>query len=325
MKKTSHTSFLNQARLFTNKILSLAGFEIVRRPRRRLSGLVPVQIGKYQIFMENSNALWERYSSTPDYTVELGRLARCVFQAYPDALMIDVGANVGDTAAIVKTMVDVPVICIEGDAAVFRRLQQNIAPMKDTTAHRCFLGEKAETINAAIEKKGWDTTIIPVAEPEPTAAESITLVTLDEFAARLPLPKKCKLLKVDVEGFDLKVLRGASRLLTEDRPVVLFEWNHDNLEKIGDTGLEIFSRLQSLGYQDLLIFDGAGCFMLPANVSDLQLLQDLYDYARSLRPMGLFYYDIGAFHKSDSALAQRFLAAERARRKPSTGRVPGTM
>jgi FkbM family methyltransferase len=324
MKPLPKTSFLNQARLFANKMLSPVGVEIVRRPCRQVSGLVPIRIGDYQISMHENNTLWAQYFRDPEYTGELGRLARSVFQAYPEGLMIDVGANVGDTAAIVRTAVDVPIVCIEGDPGVFPLLQQNIAPMKDVTAHQCFLGEKTETIKATIEKNGWDATIIPAAGETKVSAASITLQTLDEFVSKLSPPGKCKLLKVDVEGFDLKVLRGATGLLREARPVILFEWNHENLEKIGDTGLGIFSYLQTLEYQDLMIFDGGGYFILPGEVSDSQLLQDLYDYARSLSPKALFYYDICAFHKDDSAIAQRFLGAERFRRKSSNGGVPAS-
>lgn len=323
MKTPSKTSFLNQTRLLVNKMLSPVGVEIIRRPRRQISGLVPVQIGNHQILMQENNTLWVRYSRDPEYTGELGRLAKCVFQTYPEGIVIDVGANVGDTAAIVRTAVDVPIVCVEGDPAVFSLLKRNIASMKNVSAHRCFLGEKTETIEATIGKDGWDSTIIPAGEGM-VGVESVPLVTLDEFATGLLLRKKCKLLKVDVEGFDLKVLRGATSLLKEDKPVILFEWNHENLEEIGETGLDVFSYLQSLGYQDLLLFDGGGYFMLPGEVSHSQLLQDLYDYARSLSPKALFYYDICAFHKNDSAIAQRFLAAERSRRKFSSGDDPAS-
>jgi FkbM family methyltransferase len=311
MNTPQKTSFLNQARLLANKILSPAGVEIVRRPRRKISGLVLIQIGNYQISMQENNPLWMPYSQVPDYMGNLGRLAKQVFQAYPDALMIDVGANVGDTAAIVKTAVDVPIVCIEGDSSVFRLLQQNITPMKDVTAHQCFLGEKAETIKAMIEKGGWDTTIIPTEEGM-ASAESVTLVPLDEFVAKLPLQKKCKLLKVDVEGFELKVLRGATHLLNEDQPAVFFEWNHENLEKIGDPGPDILSYLQSQGYEDFLVFDSAGNFILPGKVSDSRLLQDLYDYLKSLP--WLVYYDICVFTRQDSTIMQQFLSTERLRR-----------
>jgi hypothetical protein len=143
----------------------------------------------------------------------------------------------------------------------------------------------------------------------------LTLVTLDEVVTKLDFPQPCKLLKVDVEGFDLKVLRGAPLLLQKDKPVIFFEWNHQNLEQIGEACLSIFSFLSALGYEDVFVFDGGGHFMLPCKACDSDLLRHLYDYAMNVN--GLFYYDICICHKQDSATAQRFIAEEQSRRKKS--------
>jgi FkbM family methyltransferase len=313
MKPPPSTSLLNQCRLLANKLLALAGVEIVRRPRRRISGLIPIQIGKYLILMRENNALWVQYANNPDYSAQLGRLATKVFHAYPNALMIDVGANVGDTAAIVKTAMDVPIICIEGDPAVLPLLRQNVAPMKTVTACQHYLGERMEDVEVIIQKEGWDSTIVPVKSGEFSTSKTMSLVKLDEVVAGLALPHMCKLLKVDVEGFDFKVLRGASSLLQKDKPVIIFEWNHQNLEQIGEASMGIFPYLSALDYEDILIFDGQGDFMMPGKVTDAGLLQDLYDYSRNLK--GLFYYDICVFPKQDSNMASDFLSAERGRRK----------
>jgi hypothetical protein len=55
--------------------------------------------------------------------------------------------------------------------------------------------------------------------------------------------------------------------------------------------------------------------MFPGKTMDMDFLNDLHDYARSLKE--LFYYDICACHHQDVSLAVKFLADERDRRKPS--------
>jgi hypothetical protein len=50
-------------------------------------------------------------------------------------------------------------------------------------------------------------------------AETVDLVRLDDFY----LSQAPGLIKIDVEGVDLAVLRGAARLLAEASPVLLFE------------------------------------------------------------------------------------------------------
>jgi FkbM family methyltransferase len=60
--------------------------------------------------------------------------------------------------------------------------------------------------------------------------ETVLTVTLDWLSEQISLPD---VLKIDVEGAELAVLRGAARLLKIKRPVVIFEttgpnWNEDS-------------------------------------------------------------------------------------------------
>ncbi len=61
--------------------------------------------------------------------------------------------------------------------------------------------------------------------PVGTVTEAVTMATLDEYAEQAGL-KHISLLKVDTEGNDMAVLRGARALLTAQRiSVVQFEYN----------------------------------------------------------------------------------------------------
>lgn len=64
-------------------------------------------------------------------------------------------------------------------------------------------------------------------------SESVTVGTLDDYCTQHEVGH-IDLLKIDVEGFELKVLLGAKRMLTENRiDVIQFEFNEMNvLEKI---------------------------------------------------------------------------------------------
>src|SRR5206468_2389770 len=57
-------------------------------------------------------------------------------------------------------------------------------------------------------------------------------ITLDEAAASLDL--KPALIKIDVEGFEPHVLRGATKLLTDkERPGICLEWNPVTSSEVG--------------------------------------------------------------------------------------------
>jgi len=304
---------LHRARLLANAALSRVGLAVVRAPRQPGVELIPLKIGKYEVMLPASNPLCFEHGKNPEYTAQLGRLAGCVFRAYPAGYAIDVGANIGDTAAIIKSQADVSLVCVEGDAALIPLLERNLAQMGEAKACQCFLGERTETLQVVTNKDGWDTTLIPIEPGASDSGKSVSLVSLDDLVKRLAFDRPCKLLKLDIEGFDLRVLRGAPKLLARDQPALHFEFNHENLTALREDGLEIFPYLASLGYDQMCIFDGQGRFILPCRTTEAALLADLDDYAKGLE--WLFYYDICAFHSSDSDLARGFLASERSHRK----------
>jgi len=81
-------------------------------------------------------------------------------------------------------------------------------------------------------------------------AEPVPLIALDQFM----LPHPVRFIKMDVEGAEPQVLRGAERLLTTDRPVILSELHPTQLQRAsGTTGDEFLAQVRQLGYraQDL--------------------------------------------------------------------------
>ena len=51
----------------------------------------------------------------PQYSENLGIIAKIVNQKYSNSPVVDVGANVGDSAAIISSYCYIPILCIEGN------------------------------------------------------------------------------------------------------------------------------------------------------------------------------------------------------------------
>ena len=73
------------------------------------------------------------------------------------------------------------------------------------------------------------------------------MVSLDEFA-RAPGVRRPDVLKIDAEGTDLLVLRGARSLLRETMPVIVFEINDTLLQATGASRHDVEAFLHDLGY-----------------------------------------------------------------------------
>ncbi|HTJ12604.1 MAG TPA: FkbM family methyltransferase [Dinghuibacter sp.] len=264
---------------------------------------VQIQLGRYALAINTRNPISIHYTKYPDYGSELGRLAKAVGQKYPGFSVIDIGANIGDTAAIVKNAVETPIVCIEGDAYCYGFLSRNVQQFKDVQAFQQFLGENDEQIPARLEKSSWNTTIIPG-----SGDLTIELLRLDTFMSRNGIAGNFKLIKVDTEGFDVKIIRGASGLIERQHPVIYFEYNRHNMDAIGEKGIDTLYWLRDRGYEDVLVYEDSGRFMLSLRLSEPLQVEQMHRWIGG--SPGVSYVDLVVFHRDDQDIALQVVGQE---------------
>jgi FkbM family methyltransferase len=293
-------------------LLAHLGLQISRAPRPTTqdeNAVRAVKVGKFDIVMRQSSPVFRSYVTFPDYGSVLGRLVSAMLPTYATLRVIDVGANCGDSVAIIKSAADVPVFAIEGDMNCFALLQQNMHQFRNVTIKSVFLGETTETIPVVLEKEGWNTTIIPTATTE-AEARPIPLYRLDELLAEDAQADAYKILKVDAEGFDCKIIRGSRDYIARVKPALIFEYNRENMRQIDEDGLSTLWMLKSLGYQSVLLYDPHGRFITATTLDQQELIESLHYYADGTHGH-IHYYDLCLFHHTDAAIAQTFIAQER--------------
>jgi FkbM family methyltransferase len=76
--------------------------------------------------------------------------------------------------------------------------------------------------------------------------KDVPIVALDALDMRRPV----RFIKIDVEGAEPQVIRGATKMLKEDRPVILSELHPTQLERAsGVTADEFLAEMRGLGYR----------------------------------------------------------------------------
>jgi FkbM family methyltransferase len=78
-------------------------------------------------------------------------------------------------------------------------------------------------------------------------AVEVQVTTLDEFVSERKL-ERIDLIKIDVEGFDLNVLRGGQQSIERFRPTLFIELSHANLREQGDHPAALVKWLYDRGY-----------------------------------------------------------------------------
>ncbi len=286
------------------------GYSIVKihKPMVVSDKLVKVKIGKFSILLGENHRLPVFLKHQKYYSLNLPRIAQAVFGKYSDIKIIDIGANVGDTVALVRNACTVPMLCIEGDADFFKTLVENIKQFKGVEAYRQLLGDKDRSINAQLKSDGETAEL---AHSGNTGGnDSLSIVKLDTFLEGHSAFKKSKLVKIDTDGYDVKIIRGAERFIKESKPVLFFEYDPMMLENNGDDGLAMFAMLNTLGYKDVLFYDNLGKLILSTEVSNTLLLRQMHEYIDKKARAPFPYYDIAVFHSEDADLASDFIKKE---------------
>jgi FkbM family methyltransferase len=289
------------------KMLGYFGYDFIKVMPTSFKKEIVTRVGKFDLVMPSFNPLARTYRAQPEFASEISRLTLAVLAKYPDLVFLDVGANAGDTAARVKSVADIPVISIEGDDVSFSYLSKNVRQFSQVTVIRQFLGEKEGEITADLDKKGWNTTIIPSVESK----NRIAIKTLDKvLQENALLHKNLKIFKVDTEGFDTIIIRGSKEYIRVARPMIYLEFNWDNMNAIEENGLNTIFALREAGYHKILFFDDRGKYILTTSLDHTELIQSLSDYADGKTGL-IYYYNLCLLHEEDDDLASKIALAER--------------
>ena len=146
-----------------NRLLEKFGFRVIRLsfvPARTTT--LPMKIGGFDLLVPPQSPAYEAYRDNPKYNSELGRIASSVYTKYPEMVSIDVGANIGDTAAIIRSVCPAPIVCVEGDELLGHVLNENVRMLGDATVVQVYLSDSREEQHVCIEKEGWNNTLLPV-------------------------------------------------------------------------------------------------------------------------------------------------------------------
>jgi FkbM family methyltransferase len=77
----------------------------------------------------------------------------------------------------------------------------------------------------------------------------VPIAMLDSFSR----DARVSVIKIDVEGYELHVLRGARQLMAKDRPVIFGEFNRIWLDERGEDLLSFLDEIRASGYEVLVV------------------------------------------------------------------------
>jgi FkbM family methyltransferase len=233
---------------------------LLNRPLR-----IPVGGQHYLLSPKGAVALevWAgRYPERHDLQFFLGTLN-------PGMTLVDAGANVGLFSIPAAMIVDGGrVFAFEPSLLTYKRLVKNarLNHLSNLNAVRSALGDYAGEAHLSVNVAGKDglNTIGKPTHPQCEVArkESVPITTLDMFLAQNGVTN-VDAMKIDVEGAEPLVLRGATKLLARpDAPLILFECSMLTAG-FGHHPVESVWLLEGLGYSLFAIDPNDGTISSP--------------------------------------------------------------
>ena len=162
--------------------------------------------------------------------------------------VVDVGANIGFTTLVLSRLVGATgrVHSFEPGRSMFTRLQQVVAQnqLSQVSLHPVGCGAQREQLtlqipassgNASLRLSSDDATGI-------TSSEAVSIEVFDDYLG--DQLTEWHFLKIDTEGFEIDVLRGAARTIERLRPVIYIELS----QEYRDSSAAAIEWLTSHGY-----------------------------------------------------------------------------
>jgi FkbM family methyltransferase len=204
------------------------------------------EFGSYRFTCGNRT----EYFRTVEFGGEAVALGAFLFSLRPDDVVWDVGASVGlfsvHAAGIAKT-----VVAFEPDPQTFARLRQNVELNALQRLIQCrseALGDKQGQVSLRTDGLAGNAPSL-VDLGRHSGESPIPMTTVDRLVADdVPLPT---VLKIDVEGAELLVLRGATALLasTSSPRLIFLEVHPQFLPQFGGSAAEVEAVISGHGYK----------------------------------------------------------------------------
>jgi len=213
---------------------------------------ISVNVHGAALILPRSHSLPHFVARYPFYDSALPALASFLRRHKTSRLnVVDVGANFGDTAAIIAASIGrdgAQFVCVEADAQYIPWLRRNTEGMKVDIVH-AIAGPVSGVTQATMLPSGAGTSAI-VSDDGSTAR----MIAVDDLS-----DEPIDLLKIDTDGFELEVLRGATRVLSRDDIAVFLEYSPPHIRRFGGAEpTEVLATLGAAGFEEAMAYDNIG-------------------------------------------------------------------
>lgn len=201
---------------------------------------------------------WELHRA-PAYGRDLSRDVRRILQPREVEVVLDVGANTGQTAALfLREFPRATIHSFEPNPAAYAQLAETMAKHRRAVLYQIALGARSGRAEMHLTQSSLTSSLLAISHDAaallgrggtPAGRVEVEVRALDDFSQTHGL-RQIDLLKLDVQGFEVELLNGARQMLCERRiALVMTEVNFVKLYEGQAFFEDVYARLKQDGFR----------------------------------------------------------------------------
>ena len=205
-------------------------------------GLNLLKTARYGKILYNPNDIY--VGKSIDYYGEFSEGEASLFRHLlkPGAVVLDIGAHIGSHTLVFAKAAGPQgaVLAFEPQRVIFQALCANMAlnGLLNAFCYHAAVGESQGSLFVPILDYHTENNFAGLSLGNYSNGEKVQLMTIDGL-----LLQQCHFIKIDVEGMELNVLKGATGTIKKFKPILYLE--NDRKEKSSD----LIKHIDSLGYR----------------------------------------------------------------------------
>jgi len=215
-------------------------------------------------------------------------------------VVVDIGANVGDTLAVIARHSSLDVLCVEPSDFFLPYLRRNVDRHfldRATVADWYITANDDEPARSLFH---WGGTAKPVDGPYSERGRVVPVGRLFDDLDDVAL------VKIDTDGSDLAIVEGCLASQSPAFPIMFeLEITTNDLSEARRActrARTFFARMADAGYRQAFVWDDPGRFYGRLDLADEMAITNLLNYLTQLRHRAIWGFDICAVHESDAAM-----------------------
>jgi FkbM family methyltransferase len=254
-------------------------------------GSARIRIGDFELDVPAHHPLPGLLKAQPYRDMSVGIVAKYIAEKYPNGSVVDIGANIGDTAAMIARYSNHKLILVEPSDYFFGYLERNVRQFQNEVIVKKAMVSTGRSLAGSLHHHGGTAYF----HESPDGQREFKTERLRDMS-----DPNTHFVKIDTDGYDVEILADSLDWLEAQHPAVVFENGVEDDQDLAAANA-LFDELGKIGYRYFMVWDDPGFHLV--STTSIEVLKDLNRYLFKLKQhrfaRAVSNFDVLGLHRDD--------------------------